>query len=63
MNAVLDNFDLVLRAFGYTIFLFLVSAVLSLCSAPCWPPCGSGRSRAPQGRRGLRHPRAQHPAA
>lgn len=30
MNAVLDNFDLVLRAFGYTIFLFLVSAVLSM---------------------------------
>ena len=30
MNAVLDNFDLVLRAFGYTVFLFLVSAVLSL---------------------------------
>lgn len=30
MNAVLDNFDLVLKAFGYTIFLFLVSAVLSL---------------------------------
>ena len=30
MNAVLDNFDLVLRAFGYTIFLLLVSAVISL---------------------------------
>ena len=30
MNVVLDNFDLVLKAFGYTIFLFLVSAVLSL---------------------------------
>ena len=30
MNAVLDNFDLVLKAFGYTVFLFLVSAVLSL---------------------------------
>jgi glutamate transport system permease protein len=30
VNAVLENFDLVLRAFGYTVFLFLVSAVLSL---------------------------------
>ena len=30
MNVVLDNFDLVAKAFGYTIFLFLVSAVLSL---------------------------------
>ena len=30
MNAVLDNFDLVLRAFGYTVFLFLVSAVISM---------------------------------
>ncbi len=30
MNAVLDNLDLVLKAFGYTVFLFLVSAVLSL---------------------------------
>ena len=30
MSAVLDNFDLVLRAFGYTIFLFLVSAAISL---------------------------------
>lgn len=30
MDAVLNNFDLVLRAFGYTIFLFLVSAALSL---------------------------------
>lgn len=30
MNVVLDNFDLVLRAFGYTAALFLVSAVLSL---------------------------------
>lgn len=30
MNVVLDNFDLVAKAFGYTIALFLVSAVLSL---------------------------------
>ena len=30
MDAVLDNFDLVLRGFGYTILLFLVSAVLAL---------------------------------
>ena len=30
MNVVLDNFDLVSKAFGYTIFLFLTSAVLSL---------------------------------
>ena len=30
MNAVLDNLDLVLKAFGYTVFLFLVSAVISL---------------------------------
>lgn len=30
MTVVLDNFDLVAKAFGYTIFLFLVSAVLSL---------------------------------
>jgi glutamate transport system permease protein len=30
VNVVLDNFDLVAKAFGYTIFLFLVSAVLSL---------------------------------
>ena len=30
MNAVLENFDLVLKAFGYTVFLFLVSAVISL---------------------------------
>ena len=30
MDAVLDNLDLVLKAFGYTIFLFLVSAVISL---------------------------------
>ena len=30
MSVVLDNFDLVAKAFGYTIFLFLVSAVLSL---------------------------------
>lgn len=30
MDVVLDNPDLVAKAFGYTIFLFLVSAVLSL---------------------------------
>ncbi len=30
MSVVLDNFDLVLKAFGYTVWLFLVSAVLSL---------------------------------
>ena len=30
MNVVLDNFDLVLKAFSYTVALFLVSAVLSL---------------------------------
>ena len=30
MEAVLDNFDVVLRGFGYTIWLFLVSAVISL---------------------------------
>ena len=30
MNVVLDNFDLVAKAFAYTIFLFLASAVLSL---------------------------------
>jgi glutamate transport system permease protein len=30
VNVVLDNFDLVAKAFGYTIFLFVVSAVLSL---------------------------------
>lgn len=30
MNAVTDNFDEVLTAFGYTLFLFLISAVLSL---------------------------------
>ena len=30
MNTVLDNFDLYLRAFGYTVALFLVAGVLSL---------------------------------
>lgn len=30
MNAVLDSPDLYLKAFGYTVFLFLVSGVLSL---------------------------------
>jgi glutamate transport system permease protein len=30
VNVVLDNFDLVLKAFGYTVALFLVSGVLSL---------------------------------
>lgn len=30
MNAVLDNLDEVLRAFGYTVLLFLISAVFSL---------------------------------
>jgi len=30
VNVVLDNFDLVLKAFSYTVALFLVSAVLSL---------------------------------
>ena len=30
MDAVLDNLDVVLRGFGYTIWLFLVSAVISL---------------------------------
>jgi glutamate transport system permease protein len=30
VNVVLDNFELVAKAFGYTIFLFLASAVLSL---------------------------------
>jgi glutamate transport system permease protein len=30
VTVVLDNFDLVAKAFGYTIFLFLASAVLSL---------------------------------
>lgn len=30
MNAVFENFDQVLKAFGYTVFLFLVSAVFSL---------------------------------
>lgn len=30
MNAVLDNLDLVVRAFTYTILLFLISGVLSL---------------------------------
>jgi glutamate transport system permease protein len=30
VDAVLDNFDVVLRGFGYTIWLFLVSAVISL---------------------------------
>ena len=30
MNTVLDNFDLYLRAFGYTVSLFLVAGVLSL---------------------------------
>lgn len=30
MNVVLDNFDLVAKAFGYTVFLFLVSGVLSV---------------------------------
>ena len=30
MDAVLDNPDLVLRGFGFTVFLFLVSAVVSL---------------------------------
>ena len=30
MSAVLDNFDLVLKAFGFTVFLFLASAVISL---------------------------------
>lgn len=30
MDAVLSNFDLYLKGFGYTIFLFLVSAVISL---------------------------------
>ena len=29
MTAVLDNFDVYLRAFGYTLFLFLVAGVLS----------------------------------
>ena len=30
MNVVIDNFDLVLKAFGFTVALFLVSGVLSL---------------------------------
>lgn len=30
MNAVLDNFDAYLEAFGYTLFLFLVSGILSM---------------------------------
>ena len=30
MNVVLDNLDLYLKAFSYTVALFLVSAVLSL---------------------------------
>ena len=30
MNAVLDNFDLYLRSFGYTVALFLVAGVLSM---------------------------------
>ncbi|WP_248580404.1 amino acid ABC transporter permease [Nocardioides sp. InS609-2] len=30
MNAVLDNLELVLRAFSYTVLLFLISGVLSL---------------------------------
>lgn len=30
MNAILDNLDLYLRGFGYTLFLFLTSGVLSL---------------------------------
>ena len=30
MNAVLDNLDLVLRAFTYTVLLFLVAGVFSL---------------------------------
>lgn len=30
MNAILDNLDLYLRGFGYTVFLFLASGVLSL---------------------------------
>ena len=30
MNIVLDNFDLYLRAFGYTVALFLVAGVLSM---------------------------------
>lgn len=30
MNVVLDNLDAVFKAFGYTLFLFLVSAVISL---------------------------------
>jgi glutamate transport system permease protein len=30
MNAVLDNLDLYLRGFGYTVALFLISAVVSL---------------------------------
>ena len=30
MSVVIDNFDLVLKAFGYTVWLFLISGVLSL---------------------------------
>lgn len=30
MNAVLDNIDLVVRAFGYTLLLFVIAGVLSL---------------------------------
>ena len=30
MSAVLDNFDVYLKAFGYTVFLFLVAGVLSM---------------------------------
>lgn len=30
MDAVIDNFDVVLKAFGYTVFLFLVSGVFAL---------------------------------
>ena len=30
MNAVLDNFDVYLKAFGYTLFLFLVAGILSM---------------------------------
>ena len=45
VDAVFDNFDLFLRAFGYTIFAVRgLRACCRWCSAPCWWRCGSVRS-------------------
>ncbi|MGI8645309.1 MAG: amino acid ABC transporter permease [Nocardioides sp.] len=42
MNAVLDNLDLVIRAFTYTVLLFLISGVLSLVFGTLLAACRVG---------------------